>query len=377
MNAVAQTRSIVALGLSTFHHRDDYRYQVDTFNLMALCSEDYIVEPGALKFLVEHGFDFQKQYSSGLPYCRGKLEDNPEPPQPSLRRLFQFLVKCQKPLVVHNGLIDLVFLYQSLYAQLPSKLETFVADLTAMFPQGLYDTKYIADYITRHKSSYLEYVFRKEQITNQIKASQNRPHVQLQLGDDETISKYFQWIQYRWCGIETAGDNQNLSENGVCENFANHGHCVNGQKCTVSHNIDDILSHKESKKWKRDWKTANPEEARSNGSSDESQSSTSRASDRHRAGFDAFMTGFAFATYLVHFTKMPKTPLSFASEHICTESSVNKLYLVCKDFPLNVMKSLFARYSIGHHEALKAIKAASVQSISGILANLPESSEKQ
>lgn len=72
MNAVAQTRSIVALGLSTFHHLDDYRYQVDTFNLITLCSEDYIVEPGALKFLVEHGFDFQKQYSSGLPYSRGQ-----------------------------------------------------------------------------------------------------------------------------------------------------------------------------------------------------------------------------------------------------------------------------------------------------------------
>ena len=38
---------------------------------MALCSEDYTVEPSALQFLVNHGFDFQKQYSRGVPYYRG------------------------------------------------------------------------------------------------------------------------------------------------------------------------------------------------------------------------------------------------------------------------------------------------------------------
>ena len=42
-----------------------------TFNVAALCSEDYSVEPLALRFLVEHGFDFQKQYSLGVPYHRG------------------------------------------------------------------------------------------------------------------------------------------------------------------------------------------------------------------------------------------------------------------------------------------------------------------
>jgi target of EGR1 protein 1 len=39
--------------------------------MMVLCSEDYIVEPASLKFLVEHGFDFIKQYSKGLSYYRG------------------------------------------------------------------------------------------------------------------------------------------------------------------------------------------------------------------------------------------------------------------------------------------------------------------
>ncbi|KZS19754.1 Uncharacterized protein APZ42_013719 [Daphnia magna] len=38
---------------------------------MALCAEDFLVEPSALQFLVTHGFDFNKQYSQGVPYNRG------------------------------------------------------------------------------------------------------------------------------------------------------------------------------------------------------------------------------------------------------------------------------------------------------------------
>ena len=78
ISEVARTRSIISLGLSCFKLENDCTQssnlicQVQTFNLMALCSEDYIVEPSALQFLVNHGFDFQKQYSKGIPYYRGQ-----------------------------------------------------------------------------------------------------------------------------------------------------------------------------------------------------------------------------------------------------------------------------------------------------------------
>lgn len=94
----AKTRSVVSLGLSCFklthvdvkprtqtgNMSDDsfleaspssschtWNFLVQTYNIMALCQEEYVVEPSSLKFLVEHGFDFNKQYSCGVGYYRG------------------------------------------------------------------------------------------------------------------------------------------------------------------------------------------------------------------------------------------------------------------------------------------------------------------
>ena len=97
---VAKSRSVLSVGLSCFKlqsHRTglpldvmnteeqqsesptemktprvtELGYQVQTFNIMILCSEEYVVDPASLKFLVHHGFDFNKQYAKGIPYYRG------------------------------------------------------------------------------------------------------------------------------------------------------------------------------------------------------------------------------------------------------------------------------------------------------------------
>ena len=85
MCEVAQSRAILSLGISCFKlkklkphketkHKESYEIlnvKVNTFNIVVLCLENFIVEPASLKFLVEHGFDFNKQYSRGVPYRRG------------------------------------------------------------------------------------------------------------------------------------------------------------------------------------------------------------------------------------------------------------------------------------------------------------------
>lgn len=77
------------------------------------------------------------------------------------RHLFIELISMKKPVIFHNGLVDLVFLYEHLYTSLPSTVAVFLADLIDLFPAGIIDTKYITDYEHRMTASYLEYVFRK------------------------------------------------------------------------------------------------------------------------------------------------------------------------------------------------------------------------
>lgn len=79
---------------------------------------------------------------------------------PSLVQLFHVLVAANVPVILHNGLLDLMFLYQNLYLNLPAKLSTFTADVEELFPAGIYDTKYISEYLVRTKASYLQYVFK-------------------------------------------------------------------------------------------------------------------------------------------------------------------------------------------------------------------------
>lgn len=183
-----ETRSILSIGISTFEHvkcvesvegelvsengskndqwLDDpkianesieWSYSVKSFNILVQCKETYELEEDAEKFLKNHGFDFDRQKLHGVQYSKSSEELKSD--DVSIKRLFGEIIVKEKPLVFHNGFIDLMFLYQHLYLNLPKSIQSFIADLMLMFPSGIYDTKYITEKVLNMDSTFLEYVY--------------------------------------------------------------------------------------------------------------------------------------------------------------------------------------------------------------------------
>ena len=118
-----------------------------------------MVDTESLKFLNIHGFDFNLQIEKGIKYSKGN--DKNVENHDFIRRLFIEILLAKIPVVLHNGLIDLIFLYENFYANCPNTLMKFVADLSEIFSNGILDTKYIVDFHVRYAASYLEYLFLK------------------------------------------------------------------------------------------------------------------------------------------------------------------------------------------------------------------------
>ena len=229
------------------------------------------------------------------------------------------------------------------------------------------------------------------------------PYVTLIFPPTSKVSSTF--VQQRGCDYESLFYPVR-TDIKICASFSNHGHCPIGKKCKLSHDIDQVVLAKEANTTKNERKRKrqsspptgeNVEKMEINTSSSSGETSDSPASRAvpitvpkppsatpcatssekpsesasssstslncggHRAGFDAFMTGFSFATFIVHSTLIDQES-SHQSEAVSNllgvpirpEFSdlniVNRIYLVCKDIPFMIRKSAFARHSIGHSE---------------------------
>ncbi|XP_041658221.1 target of EGR1 protein 1 [Cheilinus undulatus] len=449
----ARSRSILSLGISCYKKLENKAadtYLVQVYNLTLLCSEEYIIEPQSVQFLVQHGFDFNKQYAHGIPYCKGNNKAGSDDKGVHIRALFTELLRARKPLVLHNGLIDIAFLYQSFYAHLPEHLATFTADLSEMFPAGIYDTKYVTEFELRLTASYLEYAYKKCKLDNSRNVTSGGAGPNVHVEFCQYGGKMSSYVDFRPCPAVAPFEGQA----NICERFSAFGWCPNGSECPLSHDTDQIiLQDEKSSGEKRKKRKRHREKKKGRGSTLDSSSifdgapenkiphmevepaetaddqkeeeqcidsvplvdddgdceqnegenmkiegegngvcATTATNDdtnendgeetkteneekeklsappsvhnkktdtgTHRAGFDAFMTGYIFAYSCIQFRKGGLGSVEEkqqVKEQAWLPSCVNKVYLSGKAAPLNVVKSTFSKSSKAHVQKMEMV----------------------
>lgn len=77
----------------------------------------------------------------------------------------------------------------------------------------------------------------------------------------------------------------------------------------------------------------------------------------HCSGYDAFMTGYAFACYLST-SEAKEEPLigALTPKAACVKKFVNSVYLGGKDHPLKISHSRYSRLSINHQSKIKSLR---------------------
>ena len=280
-----------------------------------------------------------------------------------VRELITEISQSSRPLALHNGFIDLIFLYQNFYAKCPESLMKFLADVEEIFSGGLYDTKYIADFHEHSAASFLEYLYKKALYNNtQAKLSQSNKHLVLDFDNSMRLS------DFKMDTFKPTVLNKQEQRDKLCATYSVYGFCTRIETCSKSHDINLIIqtelnSASRKKRSKLKSKSAAANDANNAATTSDSASvqveENTKQNQSHSAGIDAFMTGFVLLNYVNKFTKFKVDPseslmnsTSIQFSRICSLEShfKNNIYLVGKDYPLIVCKSNFASISLNHKE---------------------------
>ncbi|KAI8061098.1 ribonuclease CAF1 [Gongronella butleri] len=364
LSQIVRTHTLFSFGLTVVSsskkkNKDDgrTRYNMTNFEFVAANTATFQANPSNLRFLAENGLDFGRIFRIGIPFQAGDDTIDYAARAEPMRRFWRAILKTlhdkRIPVIVHNGLLDIMYLYQSFIANLPTRLATLVADLVQLFPGGFYDTKFLATDGANEHISYLSYVFTKckrlgaQHLKVKIKppiapASDNAAIQALppllttpSPNSADTAATALTPSQKR---RQRAADNvQNQSkkakkddDDDICAQYARHGHCGNGRTCVKSHDIERIMD--------RDLGItidAKSVKAKDTARMPELPLLAAHASSAylHSAHYDAYMTAYAFCYF--------KSALPAETFNEC----FNKINLMRLDVPLRIAPSHFASTS--------------------------------
>lgn len=298
-----------------------------------------------------------------------------------------------------------------------------MADLSGIFSGeeegggGVFDTKAVAEYEIGENASFLEYIFRKRlvvycdhqlndltvccspssQRVNSQRQAQGFPHVILCSTVDPPTGPFTELVS-----VEPSPPSPGVLSTRLCSTFAKYGFC-NSTACALSHDVMVVIAQEERQVEVQQLKRKRAREAREgrkkrrseyescqaqrsednteqNGDKlvelfytelekakaklqDASTSELTRPSFGHRAGFDAFMTGYTFTCYALRLAKSsdlkllpphsPTDTLLFGVRHLrgCLGNRG-------KDTPLRITKSHFAKPSKGYQATWEKLNEA-------------------
>lgn len=163
LSTVVNKSALVSFGMAIMTQQGT----LESFDVLVVNETVHQVDPSNLLFLVHHGFDFNSQLRHGLGYRPGVYNVLNRSKDIKVKRgvrelwvdIHRELRAHLVPLVVHNGFIDLMYLYHSFITALPTQFQSFVADLVDAFPGGVYDTKYISRSILHEQTTFLGYLY--------------------------------------------------------------------------------------------------------------------------------------------------------------------------------------------------------------------------
>eukprot|EP00177_Eucheuma_denticulatum_P006621 GFKZ01012045.1.p1 GENE.GFKZ01012045.1~~GFKZ01012045.1.p1 ORF type:complete len:496 (-),score=70.38 GFKZ01012045.1:135-1622(-) len=210
---LANSRAIFSIGISVYNpvHSDTksgpHTYEVATYDFLTCCQDDFAINADAGSFLVAHGFDFKRMFEVGLPYTRASTEKEDDKQKPNgvnhveqkgddksknaskgkkrqsrqekanahlpfryaklPRGLIWRMGRKNVPMILHNGLFDLVFLFAAFQAPLAETLDGFIRQLADAAPAGFWDTKILAS-AAEERASFLGYLFAKAVLSGKV-----------------------------------------------------------------------------------------------------------------------------------------------------------------------------------------------------------------
>lgn len=383
---LADSRAIFSVGISLFNPVDNSTnaacttYHVATYDFLTCCQDDFTTNANAGAFLAAHSFDFNRMFEKGIPYTRASTEAQEKPaeqPQNSSQNTgtttnnhkalpFQYgkmprgllwrLGRQNVPLILHNGLFDLAFLFAAFQAPLAQTLDGFIAQLLQLMPAGYWDSKMLAS-VAGERASFLGYLFAKAvlkgvvQIHNMsglpAESVTNPPEDDLLDGSDrEVLCALYAFRGFCPRGIScpflhdpfmvVAEEDRGSLPKDSREAYKRHkaqSKALKRQRNSVRDDFSKLSKRQRKKAMITSSNQVDHTDIATNDSTSQTITTEEQHADNerkvHTAGWDAFCTGYVFAAYRA---LMPLEKLNREKNKIALSQKLSGLLLCKSDF---------------------------------------------